>query len=161
MDMPENGEVNTRPVQRTRRHVHKRIGPYSHFGAVALLDGRSREAQFIRSYEKMLLEHLGANPSAVQRALVTRASRLALYCEMFDERGIHEGGLSERDSRQYMMWSNALQRLLLQLGVKAPDEKPGFSDPNSHRGSVGLADLMTEPSTLAVADEVSDAEATK
>src|SRR5271168_3686027 len=67
-------------------------GPYSRAidrGAVGgLIDGRSREGRFLRAYERMLVEHCGGNPSIVQRALISRAARLALHLELMDERSL-------------------------------------------------------------------------
>ena len=43
---------------------------------------------------------------------------------MMDARALEAGTMSERDSRQYLAWSNALRLCLRDLGVKAaPAEK--------------------------------------
>jgi hypothetical protein len=49
-------------------------------GAVGgLVDGRSREGRFLRTYERQLTEHVGGNPSPVQQQLIVRASNSLLF----------------------------------------------------------------------------------
>jgi hypothetical protein len=107
---------------------HSRIGPYSRAidrGAVGWsIDGRSREGRFLRAYEAMLIAHVGGSPSAVQRALIGRAAKLALHCELMDEKALTAGGMGERDARQYVCWSNALARSLSALGIKSASAAP-------------------------------------
>jgi hypothetical protein len=68
------------------------LGPYSRLidrGAVGgAIDGRSGEGRYLRAYEKMLTDHVGGSPSIVQRALISRAARLALHLELMDERAL-------------------------------------------------------------------------
>ena len=108
------------------------LGPYSRVidrGAVGgLIDGRSREGRFLRAYERSLTEHVGGAPSIVQRALISRAARLALHLELMDERslaGNHE--FTVHDHNHYVSWSNALGRLLARLGLQpAAAPQPSF-----------------------------------
>src|SRR5437764_9565956 len=71
------------------------LGPYSRAidrGAVgSAIDGRSREGRFLRTYEAMLVEHVGGKPSVVERALISRSARLALHLELMDERALAGG----------------------------------------------------------------------
>jgi hypothetical protein len=98
--------------------AHSRIIDRAALGGV--IDGRSKQGRFLRAYERMLAEHLGGNPSAVEKALVARAARLALHVELMDEKSLADGaGMSERDSRQYLAWSNSLARCLRDLGLKS------------------------------------------
>ena len=119
-----------------------KLGPYSRAidrGAVGWsIDGRSREGRFLRAYEKMLAQHVGGKPSAVQKALIGRAAKLALHLELMDERTLTAGDMSERDSRQYLAWSNSLSRALSLLGLKgqvaaAPDLAAYLASPE-HQG---------------------------
>jgi hypothetical protein len=64
-----------------------------------------------------LTRHVG-NPSAVQRALIDRAAMLTLHVALFDARALEAGGLSERDARQYLAYSNSLTRTMAQLGIR-------------------------------------------
>lgn len=73
-----------------------------------------------------LVGHLGGEErvSAVQRQLIARVAILTLYTSKFDERALARGGLSERDSHQYLAYSNSLTRALAQLGLKGVAAKP-------------------------------------
>jgi hypothetical protein len=94
------------------------IGPHSRPNVLAKLDGRRREARLMQRVREDLLRHIGGSPSAVQRALVDRVAILSLHVALFDARALKAGGLSERDSRQYLAYSNSLGRALRQLGIK-------------------------------------------
>ena len=60
----------------------------------------------------MLTEHVGGNPSIVQRALISRAARLALHLELIDERSLAGDHIfTTHDHLHYVSWSNALARL--------------------------------------------------
>lgn len=78
------------------RRVHPRVGPYSKQGAVALLDGRSREAQYMKRKRAELTAYIGS-PNAVQRQMIERAVRLSLQLELMDERLTHCATFETRD----------------------------------------------------------------
>jgi hypothetical protein len=47
-----------------------------------------------------------------------------LYIEIMDRETLEAGTMSERNSRQYLAWTNSLRLTLRDLGVKAaPSEK--------------------------------------
>ncbi len=101
----------------TIRH-RRRLGAYSRQGAIALLDGRSREVLFLKHFRTELTAHCGGRPSAVQIKLIERAARLALHLEILDERlGTGTFG-DDKDSKTYLAWSNFLTRTLRQIGLK-------------------------------------------
>jgi hypothetical protein len=106
----------------------RRLGPYSrglHRAAIGqIVDGRSRDGRFLRAYEAQLVLHGGGEPSAVERALIARAARLALYVELMDERSLSAGGMSDRDAAAYLAWSNALRRTLVAVGLKSAAAEP-------------------------------------
>jgi hypothetical protein len=91
-------------------------------GAVGdFIDARSREDKFLRDCEAMLIEHVGGNPSLVQRVIITRAARVALHLELMDEKSLLKGhGFGIHDHNYYVSWSNSLARLLARLGVIEP-----------------------------------------
>ena len=105
------------------KRVDKRYatGPYSRAldrGAVDGLNGNTAEAKFIKSYEAMLTEHCGGNPTAVQRQLIVRASRLACHLELWDQRTIPQGGaITATGHNHYIAFSSSLTRTLTALGL--------------------------------------------
>jgi hypothetical protein len=109
------------------------IGPYSRAlgrGAVGALNGNSRAAKFIKAYEALLIEHVGGNPTIVQRQLITRAARLACHLELWDEQTIpHGGACSATGHNHYIQWANALARHLARLGLEpAAAKAPTLAD---------------------------------
>lgn len=78
----------------------------------------------LREIRADLRAHVGGQPSAVQSALIDRAAMLTLHVALFDARAMEAGGLSERDGRQYLAYSNSLARALAQLGIKPASSSP-------------------------------------
>jgi hypothetical protein len=91
-----------------------------------MIDGRSREGRFLRAYERMLLAHVGERPSITQRALISRAARMALHLELLDERALTDRHVfTQHDANYYVSWSNSLSRILARLGFEpSPPPKP-------------------------------------
>ncbi|MEK1928492.1 MAG: hypothetical protein AAAC47_01670 [Pararhizobium sp.] len=111
------------------------IGPYSRPSVLAKLDGRTREARLMQTVRDDLTAHIGGRPSATQKALIDRAAWLQLHVSLMDAKTLEDGGpLSERDSRQYLAWSNSLTRIMRDLGADQPKNKPKRS----------LQDLLAE-----------------
>jgi hypothetical protein len=111
---------NLGPHKATRSDdKRKRLGPYSTLidrRALGSIRGGSREGKFLRHYEQLLTDHVGGNPDAPTKLLITRASRLALHLELLDEKAIKtEGGLTPTDQHFYCVWSNSLSRHLAKL----------------------------------------------
>jgi hypothetical protein len=92
----------------------------------------SREGRFLISFEDMLNEHLGRQPSIVEKLLIQRASRVALHLELMDHKAIAEGVVfSTSDNARYCAWSNGLARMLCKLGLQptqVPEPKLELSD---------------------------------
>jgi hypothetical protein len=81
------------------------------------VDGRTKEGAFLDRYERMLVEHLGGNPTITQAALIARTARLALHLELLDRKSLTNGqALNPTDSHFYAVWSNSLSRHLAKLG---------------------------------------------
>lgn len=87
-------------------------------------DGRSIDGRFLRRVREQLSAHCGNAPSVTQRALIERAAWLSLHVARFDVMALAAGGLSDHATRQYLSYSNSLGRLLRQLGLQAPPERP-------------------------------------
>jgi hypothetical protein len=92
------------------------------------LDWRTREGQVLIAARDELTRHVGGNPNNVQKALIERAARLTLYIEMMDARALVAGTMTERDSRQYLAWVNALRLCLRDIGVEEakPEKAAGL-----------------------------------
>jgi hypothetical protein len=127
------------PVPPPSPRLHKRVGPYSKHGALALLDGRSREAQFMRTRRAELIAHVGGKPSAVERQLIERAVRLSLQLELMDERLTRGDQIASHAT--YLAWSNSLARTLRLLGLK----------PLAHATAPSLADHLARRQAGAAA----------
>lgn len=117
-----------------------RLGAHSRVfrrGAVGgTLDARSREGRYLRTYEAALTQHVGGQPSATQRILITRASRLALRLELLDETAL-AGSSSDHDLRLYSSLNNHLRLVMRELGLRPAAEStaPSLADYLAHRAS--------------------------
>jgi hypothetical protein len=91
---------------------------------------RSREGKLLAAARAELIAHVGGNPNNVQKTLIERAERLSLYIELMDAEALEAGTMSERNSRQYLAWSNALRLCLREIGVDEakPAKPPSLSD---------------------------------
>jgi hypothetical protein len=88
------------------------------------MDLRTKHGRLLRSVRAELLAHVGANPSATQKALIDRAAWLSLHVAMLDAKAIAAGGMpTEHDSRQYLAWSNTLTRTLSAIGLKSAGQQ--------------------------------------
>lgn len=114
----------TAPKKENWRHrKRRRLHPYVDFGALLRADGRSREARLLVSIRKELVEHVGGDPNAVQRALIEQAAQLRLRIALMDRKFAETGIQTELDSRTYLAWTNSYARLLARLGPPPPPPK--------------------------------------
>jgi hypothetical protein len=98
-------------------------------GAIVLagVDGRSMMARRFREITSTIESDLGGDLSEAQRHLVARAATLACWCE---ERESELAQGQDFDALQYSTVSNALRRLLSDLGLQrvARDVTPDLQD---------------------------------
>lgn len=96
-------------------------------GAVALagVDGRSMMARRFREITATIESDLGGDLTEAQKHLVARAATLAVWCE---EREAELAQGQDFDAAQYATISNALRRLLADLGLerRAKDVTPSL-----------------------------------
>jgi hypothetical protein len=112
-----------------RKRVRRRLGPHSReHQLLAGLDWRTREGKLLAASRDELTRHVGGNPNSVQKVLIERAARLTLYIELMDAEALVVGTMTERNSRQYLAWVNALRLCLRELGVReaASDKRPSL-----------------------------------
>jgi len=95
------------------------LSPHSRPHTLAKLDRRTREARLLAAFRREYTAHVGGRPSATQKTLIERASRLGLYIAVMDRQSAADGTMSEHNSRQYLAWSNALRLCLQALGFQA------------------------------------------
>jgi hypothetical protein len=112
--------------------VKSRFSAYSHDGAFSRIDGRCREARFLRARRTELIGYLGGNVNPVQRQLIERAVRLMLHLELLDERLTRESGFNGHDHVQYLAWSNGVVRTLARLGIREPARTKRFPPQSVH-----------------------------
>ncbi len=82
---------------------------------------RSKEGRLLRTVRAELTAHVGT-PSATQRILIERAAVLSLQIAMLDAKHA-DGGLTPHDQREYLAWTNALTRLMRQIGLKGAAQR--------------------------------------
>ena len=99
--------------------VATKIGPHSRPHMLAKIDQRTREARLLAAARAELVAHVGGGPTSTQRTLIERAARAQLYLEVWDQRTLATGTISERDSRQYLAMQNSLRLCLRELGMQA------------------------------------------
>jgi hypothetical protein len=120
--------ANSSITKRRGRRKGQCVGVYSCNTTLANLDKRSRYGRLIRQVRQDLTDHIGGNPTPVQRMLIERASMLQLRVAMLDRKIIDGEILTVMDNNQYLAWSNSLVRTLAQLGLDATTTPPTLSD---------------------------------
>ena len=100
------------------------LGPFSAQHRLSKLDGRTREAKLARSTRDGLLQHLGHPASATEEMLIERCVQLAVRIALMDRRFAERRQMTEAETNTYLSWSAHLSRLLHQLGLAGPKQKP-------------------------------------
>ena len=78
----------------------------------------------MRRVRSELTEHVGANPSPVQRALIERAVILTLKVAQLDAAIIAGEAFTVHDHNYALAWNRALGRVLAALGLEPAEVKP-------------------------------------
>ena len=96
------------------------VSPLSPRHRLRRLDGRTREAQFVRRTEAELFEHLGGVERATvpQRILVQRIASDLLRLALFDDRIVRGEDISPHDGRIINALRNSVRLGLRELGLK-------------------------------------------
>lgn len=110
------------PERKPRRCVRSSaegLGPYSKPARFTSIDGRTREARLMKRVRAALVAHVGGSPTAAQDFLIRRAATLALQIDLMEREAAARGGpMSIGTGRDYLAWSNALERCLRSLGIE-------------------------------------------
>lgn len=85
------------------------------------LDGRTKEARFLKSTEAALVQHLGGpdRVSAPQRFLIQRLASNLLRLELYDERLAAGERLTDYDGKILSALQNSVRLGLRDLGLKS------------------------------------------
>ena len=126
MVLRQHRSMSAPALDAPRKRARRRLGPHSReHQLLAGLDWRTREGKLLAASRDELTRHVGGNPNSVQKVLIERAARLTLYIEMMDRDALESGTMSERNSRQYLAWVNALRLCLREIGLdEAKPEMP-------------------------------------
>lgn len=68
------------------------------------------EKRFIAKTRNELLRNIEGTPTKAQKVLVDRIAWLSWHVKVFDDKAMEAGGLSAHASREYLAYSNALER---------------------------------------------------
>lgn len=113
----------------------KRLGIYSAETQLGRPDGRTRDGRLLRVARAALVEALGGGEHALtlpQRALVDRATALQYRLAIMDRDLLSGAQITGHGAREYVAASNALVKILGQLGLSAkpqPVAEPAKLDP--------------------------------
>jgi hypothetical protein len=103
------------------------LGPYSRRlqrGSLSQsVDGRSATGRFVRALEAELVEHLGGNPSIVQRLLIERLIKVRVQLDLLDSR-LGTEGWTPHDARTYGGLLNAYRLTAREIGLRAQPPPP-------------------------------------
>lgn len=93
---------------------------------LADLDGRTAPVRRYRDLYQQFVQDVGGDPSAAQDAIARRAAQLCVVLEQSEATYLAGGGV---DIGEYTTASNAMRRLLADLGIKrvARDVTPSLS----------------------------------
>jgi hypothetical protein len=80
--------IHTRPRNVTAEHILQSTGTGAHWRANRLvkINGNTREGWFLTAVRTELIEHVGADPTAVQKLLIDRAAVLSLRLAQIDKK---------------------------------------------------------------------------
>src|SRR4051812_28818603 len=105
---------------------------------LATVDFRTLEGRYFRQVRDELTRHVGGKPSPAQKILIERCAQLMLRIRLMDVAHAKDDFLSEKNTREYLVWTNSLSRLLVKLGL---EEAPAETKPPS------LTDLLRKPAS--------------
>lgn len=94
---------------------------------LAKVDRRTQSGKLLDAVRAELLEHVGPNPTPVQRMLIQRACVLSLRLAQIDRKIFEEQEFTTIDNNQAVAWQNALTRCLVALGVRLEAARNGVS----------------------------------
>ena len=105
------------------------LGPHSRPYRFTSPDKRTREAKAMEKLRAELTAHVGGSPRVAQRLLIERAVGIGLRIALLDRKLGDALQLTDADSKAYLGLSNAIQRTVRELGLKAtPPPTPSLAE---------------------------------
>lgn len=98
----------------------------SHYApfVLAKLDGRTREAKFVRDMRNDMAARLDGNPTATQWRGIETAAWLSLQIMLLDTKAADGGALTATEVRSRAALHDSLERVLRDLGLHAASAIP-------------------------------------
>jgi hypothetical protein len=128
----------------------RKLSPHSRPGKLAIVDGRTAEAQIMRRVRNDLTAHVGGQPSATQRMLIEQVASLTLRIHLMDRQALKIGETTFSQAKDYLCLTNSLSRLLKQLGMNgAPDRPTSIHQVTGRPRSMGAPELAPAASRPA------------
>jgi hypothetical protein len=129
--MPQPNLTSTAAEPKTRQSAKPRMtGPYSRIrSGIKGIDKRTKAARHIARVRAELLAHIGGTASFTQTAIIERAATISVRIAFMEAQTGADGEMSEKNSREYMCWSNAYCRLMAQLGLQAVQPSKSAASP--------------------------------
>jgi hypothetical protein len=109
------------------RFASRKLGTYSR-RPLAAIDARTLEARREKAVAAELTEHVGAQPTVVQKLLIARAARLTVVIETLERQIIEDGKVGDLAGRQVLAWVNSLRQILALLGIGREQQLPRLAD---------------------------------
>jgi hypothetical protein len=98
----------------------RKTGPYSKPWHLARPRRRTRVPRFLTQIRADLTKHLGGKPNVAQQLMIDRIAMTLLRIELMDRDALDSdtpGVITERQSINYLAWTNTIGRLLRDLGL--------------------------------------------
>ena len=117
-------EIDETPTQPLVRRVIRGRRLPENLRVTVRLDRRTLAGRDAIAFRTALLRHCNDRPSETQKALIELAVQIRMRLVVMDLKFADSGEQSEHDARQYLAWSNSLQRALSRLGLEGAKEQP-------------------------------------
>jgi hypothetical protein len=99
---------------RRKMHPYARVLDRSDFGSLDRLDWRTHPGRIARDLTAELVQHLGGEPTVVQRLLIERIVKAKLQLDVLGDK-LETGEWTAHDTRTYAGLSNAYRLALREL----------------------------------------------
>lgn len=128
----------------------RQLGPYTRKSLTTELDGRTREAAFMRGFRAELVKAIGGKPTFLQTTLIDRACVLRLRIAMLDRKMVQVTDATLHDNNHYIAWVNALRRMIAEIAKQsAVGDTPNLTGKDALARIYALMDTAEEDDDAA------------